>query len=47
MTRYSVTVGRFTVTDFFDNNSYSHDSRTQFLGCSLRLHVEFGKDVFR
>ncbi len=32
MVRYSVTVGRFTVTDFFDNNRYSHDPRTQFLG---------------
>ena len=32
MTRYSVTVGRFTVTDFFDNNRYSHDPRRQFMG---------------
>jgi high affinity Mn2+ porin len=32
MTRYSVTVGRFTVTDFFDNNAFSHDPRTQFMG---------------
>lgn len=32
MTRYSVSVGRFTVTDFFDNNRYSHDPRTQFMG---------------
>jgi high affinity Mn2+ porin len=32
MTRYSVTLGRFTVTDFFDNNHYSHDPRTQFMG---------------
>jgi high affinity Mn2+ porin len=31
-TRYTVVVGRFTVTDFFDNNSYSHDPRTQFTG---------------
>lgn len=30
--RYSVTLGRFTVTDFFDNNRYSHDPRTQFMG---------------
>jgi len=35
MTRYSVTVGRFTVTDFFDNNRYSHDPRTQFMGWAL------------
>ncbi|MDQ2948796.1 MAG: carbohydrate porin [Acidobacteriota bacterium] len=32
MTRYTVIVGRFTVTDFFDNNRYSHDPRTQFMG---------------
>ncbi len=30
--RYTITVGRFTVTDFFDNNRYSHDPRTQFIG---------------
>ena len=32
MLRYSITVGRFTLTDFFDNNRYSHDPRSQFLG---------------
>jgi high affinity Mn2+ porin len=32
--RYSITVGRFTVTDFFDNNRYSHDPRKQFMGWS-------------
>ena len=31
MNRYTITVGRFTVTDFFDNNAYSHDPRTQFM----------------
>ena len=30
MTRYTVTVGRFSIEDFFDNNPYSHDPRTQF-----------------
>lgn len=35
MIRYSVTVGRFTVTDFFDNNRYSHDPRTQFMGWGI------------
>ena len=30
LVRYTITVGRFTVTDFFDNNAYSHDPRTQF-----------------
>ena len=29
--RYSVYAGRFTITDFFDNNSYTHDPRTQFM----------------
>lgn len=32
MTRYTVVAGRFTLTDFFDNNKYTHDPRTQFLG---------------
>ena len=31
-TRYTIIAGRFTVTDFFDNNRYSHDPRTQFMG---------------
>lgn len=30
-----VTAGRFAISDFFDNNSYSHDARTQFLNWSL------------
>jgi high affinity Mn2+ porin len=34
-TRYSVTVGRFTVTDFFDINRYTHDPRTQFMGWAI------------
>jgi len=32
MTRYSIYAGRFTLTDFFDDNRYSHDPRTQFMG---------------
>jgi len=35
VTRYSITVGRFTLTDFFDNNRYSHDPRTQFMGWAV------------
>ena len=35
MTRYTITVGRFTLTDFFDNNRYSHDPRTQFIGWAV------------
>jgi high affinity Mn2+ porin len=38
MTRYSVTVGRFTLTDFFDNNRYSHDPRTQFMGWAVMFN---------
>ena len=32
MTRYTIALGRFTVTDFFDNNQFTHDPRTQFMG---------------
>ena len=35
MTRYTITAGRFTVTDFFDNNRYTHDPRTQFMGWAV------------
>jgi high affinity Mn2+ porin len=38
MTRYSITAGRFTVTDFFDQNRYSHDPRTQFMGWALMVN---------
>ena len=29
--RYSIYAGKFTITDFFDDNNYTHDPRTQFL----------------
>ena len=32
LVRYCISVGRFTATDFFDNNRYSHEPRTQFMG---------------
>ncbi len=35
MTRYSITIGRFSLTDFFDNNRYSHDPRSQFMGWAV------------
>jgi high affinity Mn2+ porin len=35
MTRYSITIGRFTLTDFFDDNSFSHDPRSQFMGWAV------------
>ena len=38
MTRYSITIGRFTLTDFFDNNRYSHDPRSQFMGWAVMFN---------
>jgi len=35
MTRYTIVAGRFTLTDFFDNNRYSHDPRMQFMGWAV------------
>jgi hypothetical protein len=35
VTRYTVIAGRFTLTDFFDNNRYSHDPRSQFMGWAV------------
>ena len=35
MNRYTITAGRFTLTDSFDNNRYSHDPRTQFMGWAV------------
>ncbi|HEX4167652.1 MAG TPA: carbohydrate porin [Bryobacteraceae bacterium] len=47
MVRYTITVGRFTLTDFFDNNAYSHDPRTQFLGWAVMYNGawDYGADV--
>ena len=36
--RYTITVGRFTLTDFFDNNRYSHDPRSQFIGWAVMFN---------
>jgi high affinity Mn2+ porin len=33
--RITVSLGKFAATDFFDDNRYSHDPRTQFLNWSL------------
>ena len=35
MTRYTVTIGRFSLEDFFDANTYTHDPRTQFIAWSV------------
>ena len=31
VTRYSIYAGRYTVTDYFDQNNYTHDPRMQFM----------------
>jgi len=35
LTRYTITVGRFSNSDFFDDNNYTHDPRTQFMAWGL------------
>jgi high affinity Mn2+ porin len=38
MKRYTIVAGRFTLTDFFDDNRYSHDPRTQFMGWAIMFN---------
>jgi len=33
--RITITVGKFSLADFFDDNAYSHDPRTEFMNWSL------------
>lgn len=33
--RLTLVAGKFSIADFFDNNSYAHDPRTQFMNWSL------------
>jgi high affinity Mn2+ porin len=35
VSRITLTAGKFAVTDFFDGNSYAHDSRTNFLNWNM------------
>jgi len=35
VSRLTFTVGKFAATDFFDNNKYSHDPRSQFMNWAL------------
>ena len=35
VTRYSLYAGRYSLTDYFDNNEYTHDPREQFLAWSV------------
>ncbi|MDB5927088.1 MAG: porin [Betaproteobacteria bacterium] len=39
--RVVVTAGNVSVTDLFDDNTYSHDARTQFLNWALVTHGAF------
>ncbi|MGA3205314.1 MAG: carbohydrate porin [Bryobacteraceae bacterium] len=38
MNRYTISAGRFTVTDFFDQNKYSNDPREQFMGWAVMFN---------
>ena len=33
--RFTLTVGKFSIADYFDNNSYAHDPRSQFMNWAL------------
>jgi len=35
VSRLTMITGKFAITDFFDNNTYSHDPRSQFMNWSL------------
>jgi high affinity Mn2+ porin len=35
VSRFTLITGKFAITDFFDNNAYSHDPRRQFMNWSL------------
>jgi high affinity Mn2+ porin len=35
VSRFTMITGKFAVTDYFDNNRYSHDPRSQFMNWSL------------
>ncbi len=35
ISRLTVTFGKFSLNDFFDNNAYAHDARTQFINLGL------------
>jgi high affinity Mn2+ porin len=47
ISRLTFTVGKFAATDFFDNNTYSHDPRSQFMNWALMYNPawDFPADV--
>ena len=36
--RITISIGKFCMSDFFDDNNYNHDARSQFLNWSLMAH---------
>ena len=38
MNRYTISAGRFTLTDFFDQNKYSNNPREQFMGWAVMFN---------
>jgi high affinity Mn2+ porin len=38
MIRYTIAAGRFSATDFFDDNNYTHDPRTQFMAWGVMFN---------
>ncbi|GAC1397858.1 MAG: hypothetical protein NVSMB63_18180 [Sediminibacterium sp.] len=36
--RITISIGKFCISDFFDDNKYNHDARSQFLNWSLMAH---------
>ncbi|HVM31782.1 MAG TPA: carbohydrate porin [bacterium] len=47
ISRFTVTVGKFALNDFFDNNAYAHDARTQFINLTFidNLAWDFAADT--
>lgn len=41
MNRYTLIIGKFSAEDFFDNNTYSHDPRTQFMSWATMYNGAF------
>ncbi len=33
--RFTISIGKFSIADYFDNNSYAHDPRSQFMNWAL------------
>jgi high affinity Mn2+ porin len=47
ISRFTFTVGKFALTDFFDNNAYAHDPRSQFMNWALMYNAawDYAADV--